>query len=82
MTACYNSPMQEIAEALRESAAQAGWNATRLAAEVEKSEQSARQWMRGEAMLSGPDLLKLLRTMPGLAERLLPTKPEAVRGAA
>lgn len=68
---------EEIARALCDTAKELDWHPTRIAACVNKGERAARMWMDGDAAISGPDLLALLRTMPGLAERLLPGPTQA-----
>lgn len=74
--------MDEISEALRQTAKELGWNSTRIGAAVGRAESTGRSWLEGTSTINGADLLTLLREMPGFAERLLPPKAEAVRGAA
>ena len=56
-----------IAAALRAAAEREGWNATRIAATVGKSEASARQWLKGSAEMSASDFQVLRNELPGFA---------------
>ena len=60
----------EIDQALRESAESAALTATQIAARIGRSEASARQYMSGDAVPSGDIVVRLMREIPGFAERL------------
>lgn len=59
----------EITEALREAVSEAGWTATKLAAEGGVTEMAAKKWLGG-AIPNGEALLRLQRGLPGFAEKL------------
>jgi ribosome-binding protein aMBF1 (putative translation factor) len=59
-----------IDEALREAAARTGWSPTKIAAEVDATEQSARAWLKGRKTPTGDTLMKLRRAIPGFADLL------------
>lgn len=65
----YDSIVQ-IAEALRESAAESGLNATQVAARIGRGEQVVTRYMRGNVEPSGAVLLAIMREIPGVAQRL------------
>lgn len=69
--------MEEIADALRVTAEELGWKPVHIAALIDRGELSARLYLKGETVIGGPELLKLLRAMPGLRERLLPFTSKA-----
>lgn len=72
---------EEIARALRATAAEIGWTVTTVAATANRTEGAARAWWDASASIGGPELLILMRAMPGLKERLLPSNPPAVAAA-
>ena len=58
-----------ISEALRRAIDDAGWSATKLAAEVGVSENAVKKWLAGSTP-GGESLLALQRKLPGFAELL------------
>lgn len=60
----------EIATALRESVDAAGLTATQVAARLDRSEPSAKAWLRGDTIPSGDVVVRAMREVPGFAERL------------
>ena len=59
-----------IDQALRAAAEAAGWNATKIGAEVDGGEAAARKWLEGRSTPSGDKLVRLMQRLPGFAERL------------
>lgn len=57
-----------ICEALRIAAEKEGWSPARIAVTVDKSEGSARQWLKGAAEMSASDYQTLRRELPGFAD--------------
>jgi transcriptional regulator with XRE-family HTH domain len=64
----------QIHTALTAAAAQAGWNATRVAVEAGVTEAAARRWMNGRAIPGGDVLLRLMDRLPGFREALQPAE--------
>lgn len=73
---------ETFAKVLSEAATAAGWKATRIGATVNKGEQSARQWLKGEAAIAAHDAVTLMAYMPGLKARVLALIESFERNAA
>lgn len=58
----------EICEALTIAAERAGWSPARIAVAVNKSEASARQWLKGAAEMGASDYQTLREDLPGFAD--------------
>ena len=58
----------KISDALAIAAEKAGWSPARIAVTVDKSEASARQWLKGNAEMGASDYQTLRRELPGFAD--------------
>jgi hypothetical protein len=68
---------EEIAKAISDLAKEMKWPETRVAYEAGVSQNAVRKWGEG-GRLQASSLLRLMRNMPGLRERLLSQSDAAV----
>lgn len=58
----------DIAEALRISAKRNGWSPAKIAATIDRSEQSARAYLKGDSEMGASAYQALRRELPGFAD--------------